>query len=275
MADTPAERTFDIALDSRQVGGRLPPHAVEIEEQILGAMLLEKESISRVLEVLDPDGFYSDRNKKIFQAIVALFERSEPADAITVAEELRRQGHLDAAGGESALVELTLKVTSGAHVEYHARIVLEKALMRRLISESNAITARAFTQTEDAFDLLDQAEQAIFKISESRLKRSFLSMDKAVHDTLEMLEGIHGKHEGVTGVPTGFRDLDTLTGGWQNADLIIIAGRPSAGKTAFALSLASNAAMHRSKPTTAGVFSLEMSMQQLIMRLLCAEARVD
>ncbi|MEW6511277.1 MAG: replicative DNA helicase [Bacteroidota bacterium] len=255
--------------------GRIPPQAVEIEEQVLGAMLLEKEAISRAIEVLDEEAFHADRNRKVFQAIVALFERSEPADVITVAEELRRRGQLDAAGGEAALVELTTKVTSSANIEYHARIVLEKALMRRLISETSAIAGRAYNQTEDAFDLLDQAEQAIFKISEWRLKRTFVPMTRAVHDTLEMLESIHGKHEGVTGVPTGFRDLDTLTGGWQKSDLVIIAGRPSSGKTAFALSLAANAAMHRSKPTTVGIFSLEMALQQLIMRLLCAEARVD
>ncbi len=255
--------------------GRMPPQAVDIEEQVLGAMLLEKEAIGRAVEVLDDEVFHAERNKKIFQAIIRLFERSEPADVITVAEELRRRGQLEGVGGEAYLVELTMKVTSAANVEYHARIVLEKALLRRLISESSAIAGRAFNQTEDAFDLLDQAEQAIFKISEWRLKRNFVSMDKAVHDTLEMLESIHGKNEGVTGVPTGFRDLDTLTGGWQRSDLIIIAGRPSAGKTAFALSLAANAALHRSKPTTVGIFSLEMSIQQLIMRLLCAEARVD
>jgi replicative DNA helicase len=255
--------------------GRIPPQAVDIEEQVIGAMLLEKEAVSRAVEVLDEDAFHSERNRKIFQAIVALFERSEPADVITIAEELRRRGQLDAAGGEAYLVELTMKVTSAANVEYHARIVLEKALMRRLITESSSIAGRAYNQTEDAFDLLDQAEQAIFKISEWRLKKNFVSMEKAVHDTLEMLESIHGKHEGVTGVPTGFRDLDTLTGGWQKSDLIIIAGRPSSGKTAFALSLASNAALHRSKPTTVGIFSLEMSTTQLIMRLLCAEARVD
>jgi replicative DNA helicase len=139
MAETPVRREFDAILDNKRVEGRLPPNALEIEEQVLGAMLLEKEAISRVLEVLDSDVFYSEQNRKIFQAIIALFERSEPADVITVAEELRRRGNLDAAGGESALVELTLKVTSGAHVEYHARIVLEKALMRRLISESTAI----------------------------------------------------------------------------------------------------------------------------------------
>jgi replicative DNA helicase len=255
--------------------GRVPPQAVDIEEQVLGAMLLEKEAISRAVEVLDEDVFHAERNRKVFQAVTALFERSEPADVITVAEELRRRGNLDAIGGEAYLVELTMKVTSAANVEYHARIVLEKALLRRLISESGAIAGRAFNQSEDAFDLLDQAEQAIFKISEWRLKKSFVSMDRAVHDTLEMLESIHGKHEGVTGVPTGFRDLDTLTGGWQKSDLVILAGRPSSGKTAFALCLAANAALHRQKPTTVGIFSLEMSTQQLIMRLLCAEARVD
>jgi replicative DNA helicase len=255
--------------------GRVPPQAVDIEEQVIGAMLLDREAVARAVEVLDEDAFHSDRNRRVFQAITSLFERSEPADIITVSEELRRRGHLESVGGETYLVELTMKVTSAANVEYHARIVLEKALLRRLITESGTIASRAYNASEDAFDLLDQAEQAIFKISEWRLKKNFESMDRAVHDTLEMLESIHGNHEGVTGVPTGFRDLDTLTGGWQNSDLIIIAGRPSSGKTAFALSLASNAALHRQKPVTVGIFSLEMSTQQLIMRLLCAEARVD
>jgi replicative DNA helicase len=275
MADVTTKRGIDLAAERGTAEGRVPPQAVEIEEQILGAMLLEKESIARVIEVLDEEAFHSDRHRKTYQAILSLFERGEPVDTITLAEELRRRGQLEAAGGESYLVELTMKVTSGANVEYHARIVLERALMRRLITEASAIAARAYLQTEDAFDLLDQAEQAIFKISESRLKRNYISMDKAVHDTLEMLESIHGKHGGVTGVPTGFRDLDTLTGGWQSSDLIIVAGRPSSGKTAFALSLAANAALHRSKSTPVGIFSLEMSIQQLIMRLLCAESRVD
>jgi replicative DNA helicase len=255
--------------------GRIPPQAVDVEEQVLGAMLLEKEGISKAIEVLDEEAFHAERNRKIFQAIVALFERSEPADVITASEELRRRGQLEAVGGEPYLVELTMKVTSAANVEYHARIILEKSLLRRLITEAGSIAGRAYNQVEDAFDLLDQAEQAIFKLSESRLKKNFLSMERAVHDTLEVLESIHGKHEGVTGVPTGFRDLDTLTGGWQRSDLIIIAGRPSSGKTALALSLASNAALHRSKQTPVGIFSLEMSTQQIVLRLLCAEARVD
>ena len=275
MADLTTRRGIDLAPESVPAGGRIPPQAIDIEEQILGAMLLEKEAIARVFEVLDYTAFHADRNRKIFQAISRLFEKGEPVDSITLGEELRRSGDLDAVGGETYLVDLTMKVSSTANVEYHARIVLEKALMRSLIFESGRIAERAFHPTEDAFDLLDQAEQAIFRISESRMKRNFVDMERAVHDTLEMLESIHGTHSGVTGVPTGFRDLDTLTGGWQNSDLIIVAGRPSSGKTAFALSLASNAAMHKSKPVPVGVFSLEMSTQQLVMRLLCAAAKVD
>ncbi len=268
-------RPIDLALDVRATEGRVPPQAVDIEEQILGAMLLEKEAIPKVIEILDEEAFHAERNRLIYGAVVSLFERSEPADCITVAEELRKKGQLERVGGESYLVDLTMRVTSAANIEYHARIVLEKALLRRLIMTSSGIASKAFMQGEDAFDLLDLAEQEIFKISEWRLRRNFVTMDRAVHDTLEMLESIHGNHDGVTGVPTGFRDLDTLTGGWQHSDLIIIAGRPSSGKTAFALSLAANAALHKQKPTAIGIFSLEMSTQQLVMRLLCADARVD
>lgn len=275
MDEIVPRRSIDLAVDVRATEGRVPPQAIEIEEQILGAMLLEKEAIPKVVEILDEEAFHAERNRLIYGAILALFERSEPADCITVAEELRKRGQLDKVGGESYLVDLTMHVTSAANIEYHARIVLEKALLRRLIMTSSGIAGKAFNQGEDAFDLLDLAEQEIFKISEWRLKRNFVTMDRAVHDTLEMLESIHGNHDGVTGVPTGFRDLDSLTGGWQNSDLIIIAGRPSSGKTAFALSLAANAALHKQKPRAVGIFSLEMSTQQLVMRLLCADARVD
>jgi replicative DNA helicase len=255
--------------------GRIPPQAVEIEAQVLGAMLLEREAIARVIEVLDDDAFHADYHRKIFQAVLAMFDRSEPVDIITLAEELRRRGHLEVVGGETYLADLTMKVTSAANVEYHAKIVLEKSLLRSLIAASSGIAARGFNPTEDAFDLLDEAEQTIFQISEKRLKKTFIAMHKAVHDTLEVLESIHGKHSGVTGVPSGFFKLDELTGGWQNSDLIIVAGRPSSGKTAFALSLTRNASLHHEKPTGVGIFSLEMSTQQLVMRLLCAEAKVD
>jgi replicative DNA helicase len=273
MAETLLTARFETT--ERMPEGRVPPQAVEIEAQVLGAMLLEREAIAKVIELLDEDAFHTDNHRKIFQAMLAMFDRSEPVDIITLSEELRRRGHLERIGGEQYLVELTTRVTSAANVEYHARIVLEKALLRSLIAASSALAARGYSPTEDAFDLLDEAEQAIFQISEKRLKKSFTSMHKAVHDTIEVLESIHGKHGGVTGVPTGFRDLDTLTGGLQNSDLVIVAGRPSCGKTAFALSLARNAALHSEKPTGIGIFSLEMSLQQLVMRLLCAEARVD
>ena len=255
--------------------GRVPPQAVDVEAQVLGAMLLEREAIPKVIEVLDEDAFHADYHRKIYQAMIGLFERSEPVDTITLSEELRRRGHLDLVGGGTYLVDLTMKVTSAANVEYHAKIVLEKALMRSLITASSTIAGRAYNTTEDAFELLDDAERSIFAISEKRIHRSFASMHKAVHDTIEMLESIHGKHGGVTGVPTGFRDLDTLTGGFQDADLIIVAGRPSTGKTAFALSVARNAALHSERPTSVGLFSLEMATRQLVMRLLCAEAKVD
>lgn len=259
----------------QEVSGRVPPNATDVEAQILGAMLLEREAIARVIEVIDEDAFHADYHRKMFQAILAMFDRSEPVDIITLAEELRRRGQLELIGGEPYLAELTMKVTSAANAEYHSKIVLEKSLMRALIAAASAIVARAYSPTEDAFQLLDESEQEIFRISEKRLKKTFVAMHKAVHDTVDMLEAIHGKHGGVTGVPTGFRDLDTLTGGLQNSDLIIVAGRPSSGKTAFALSLARNAALHGEKPTSVGIFSLEMATQQLVMRLLCAEAKVD
>lgn len=253
--------------------GRVPPQAVDIEAVVLGAMLLDKSAVSKVIEVLTDDAFYKDAHRKIFQAIITLFERSEPADIITVIEELRRRGELDLIGGEVYITELTMKVTSSANVEFHARIILEKALMRNLIQSSSEIVTRAFHDSEDAFSLLDDAEQKIFQISESRLKKSFLPMKEAIFKTMEMLESIHGKHSGVTGVSSGFAEIDDKTGGFQPSDLIIIAGRPSQGKTALALSIARNAAVDYKVPV--GVFSLEMSSQQLVMRLICAEASVD
>lgn len=274
MAETRTLRGIEMS-GAGGTEGRIPPQAVDVEAQVLGSMLLDREAIAKVIEIVDEDAFHADYHTRIFRAILVMFDKSEPVDIVTLSEELRRRGDLERIGGEAYLVDLTTKVTSAANVDYHARIVLEKSLLRSLIATGSGIAGRAYNPTEDAFDLLDEAEQQVFKISEKRLKKSFTSMHKAVHDTLEMLESIHGKHGGVTGVPTGFRDLDTLTGGWQNSDLIIIAGRPSSGKTAFALSLSRNAALHSDKPTGVGIFSLEMSMQQLVMRLLCAEAKVD
>ncbi len=253
--------------------GRVPPQAVEVEQAVLGAMLLEKEAIAKAIEVLDHTAFYKPAHQLIFEAMVRLFEHSEPVDLLTLIEELRRRGDLEKIGGEYYLSELTTKVTTSANVEYHAHIVLEKALMRQLIGSSADVIRRAYSDSEDALDLLDEAEQRIFQISEQRMRKSFVSINTAVHSTMELLESIHGKHSGITGVPSGFTELDNLSGGFQKSDLIIVAGRPSQGKTALVLSIARNASVLHSVPV--GFFSLEMSTQQLVMRMICAEARVD
>ncbi len=253
--------------------GRVPPQAVDVETAVIGAMLLEKDAIAKAIEILDDTAFYKPAHQSIFKAIMALFEKSEPVDLITLTDELRRRGDLEKIGGEYYLSELTTKISSSANVEYHAHIVLERALMRQLIHSSSEVINRAYSETEDALGLLDEAEQKIFDISEKRMKKSFVTMNTAVHKTMELLQSIHGKHSGVTGVPSGFFELDSLTGGFQQSDLIIIAGRPSQGKTAFALSVARNSAVMHNVPI--GMFSLEMSTQQLVMRLMCAEARVD
>ena len=272
MADV--RKLFDVS-SSEKLGAelRVPPQAVDLEAAVLGAMLLEKEAIAKAIEVLDDTAFYRPAHQLIFQAMERLFERGEPVDVLTLIEELRRRGDLEKAGGEYAVTELTTKVTTGANVEYHAHIVLERALMRQLISSSSEVINRAYTETEDALDLLDEAEQRIFKISEQRMRKSFVSINTAVHSTMELLESIHGKHSGITGVPSGFTELDNYTGGFQKSDLIIVAGRPSQGKTALVLSIARNASVLHNVPI--GFFSLEMSTQQLVLRLICAEARVD
>ncbi|HLX11984.1 MAG TPA: DnaB-like helicase N-terminal domain-containing protein, partial [Bacteroidota bacterium] len=228
--------------------GRVPPQAMDIEKAVLGAMLMEKEAASKVIELLDGSSFYNPQHAKIFEAMVALYSKDEPLDAVTLVEELRRRGALNAAEDPAYITEMTMNVTSAANVEYHARIVLEKALMRSLISATTEVAARAYSDSEDPLDLLDEAESKIFQISEKRLKKTFTPIGAALHETFEVLQDIHGKHGGVTGVTSGFPELDDLTGGFQNSDMVIIAGRPSQGKTAFALAVAKNAATNKQKP---------------------------
>jgi len=266
---------IDTGSSGSSPAGRIPPQAVEVERSVLGAMLIDKEAVPKVLELLDPASFYDPTHLKLFEAMTVLFERGDPIDAVTVVEELRRRGQLNPAEDPMLITELTMSVPSSANVEYHARIVLEKALLRSLISSSAEIVTRAYDDTEDALDLLDEAEGRIFQISDRRLKKSYTPIKKAVQDTFELLESLHGKHSGVTGVPTGFRKLNELTGGLQRSDLVILAGRPSQGKTALALSIARKAATDKEKKTSAAIFSLEMSEQQLIIRMLSSEAKVN
>jgi replicative DNA helicase len=256
-------------------GGRLPPQAVEIEQALLGALLTSREAIPKAIELLSPGAFYRESHRWIYEVICELFERGDPVDLITVQEALRQRGQLDRVGGPAYLAELTGRVASSAHVEYYARLILEKAILRELIAVGSAIAQQAFEENADPFQLLDRAEQEIFQLSAVGMRRPAQRINEVLKETLERLEAIHGREGGVTGVPSGFHKLDELTAGWQPSDLIIVAARPSMGKTSFVLSAARNAALHPSRPTAVAIFSLEMSAVQIAQRLLCAEARVD
>jgi len=255
--------------------GRIPPQAMDVEQAVLGAMLIEPEAIPRAIEILTEDAFYDVRHRKIYAAMTALFERAHPVDLITLTDEMKRREEIEQVGGPYYLTELTTGVASAANVEYHARIIAEKSLLRKMIETMTGLIGAAYDPSSDAFDLLDQAESEIFRISESQLRRAATSMSEVLKETLQRLDHIHGREGGITGIPSGFSKLDELTAGWQRSDLIIIAARPSMGKTAFALSLARNAALHPERPTGVAIFSLEMSAQQLAQRLLTSEARVD
>lgn len=253
--------------------GRIPPQAVDVEQAIIGAMLLDREAIPKVIEILPPNSFYDTRHEIIYNAILSLFERTNPVDLVTLSEELKRRGESEAVD-TFYLTELTTGVASAANVEYHARIIAEKALLRGLIETMTTVVGQAYDPTTDAFDLLDQAEQSIFKISESQLRKSSVILNDVVKASLLQIDNLAGRKSAITGVPSGFHSLDNLTSGWQKSDLIVIAARPSMGKTALSLMLTRNAAIHEDKVAVA-YFSLEMSNHQLAQRMLTSEARVD
>jgi len=250
-----------------------PPAAPEIEASVLGAMMIEKEAVPKALELLRPESFYIKAHRLIFEAMLSLFESGEPIDTVTLYEELKKREQLEEVGGAVYLSKLSQEISSAANIEYHAKIILEKQILRGLITSSHEIAQAAYEGTNDAFDILDQAERKIFEITESHLTQSYQGMDKAVRDALEYIEAIHSQTHQRFSVPTGFYELDELLGGLQKSDLIILAARPSMGKTALALSLARNAAVEDNIPV--GIFSLEMSTMQLIIRLLCAEGRLN
>ena len=209
---------------------RVPPQALDAEMAVLGAMLLQSEAVSKALEVLEEDSFYKSAHRKIFRAAMHLFERNEPVDVVTLSNELERGKALEEVGGSYYLTELVERMPSAANVEYHAKIVLEKALRRRLIEVANDVSSNAYQGEEEAYNLIDQAEQKIFSLSDRRLRKGFSPIGPVMHRTFETIESFHGRQGGVTGVPTGFYRLDELTAGFQNSELIVIAGRPSMGK---------------------------------------------
>ncbi len=253
--------------------GKLPPQALDLEEAVLGALMLEKDALSAVIDILKPEVFYKDSHQKIFEAIQALFQRSSPVDILTVTAQLRQQGDLEMIGGAYYITELTNRVASAANIEYHARIISQKFIQRELIRISTEIISNAYEDTTDIFDLLDHAEKNLFDIAQNNLRRDSRKMDDIIRESLENLEKIKDKVDGLTGVPSGFTALDRITSGWQPSDLVIIAARPAMGKTAFVLSCARNAAVQFNKPVV--FFSLEMSSVQLVNRLISGETEIE
>lgn len=257
---------------SDMVYGKLPPQAVDLEEAVLGAFMIDRDAVTNAIEILREDSFYDDRHKLIFKAIRQLFEKTHPIDILTVTEELRRMGRLDEAGGPYYITSLTSRVASAAHVEHHARIVSQKFIQRELIRISTGIVHDAYEDTTDVFELLDSAEQNLFNIADQNLRTSYNELDNLLTATIKSIEEARQNEDSLTGIPSGFSALDRLTGGWQKSDLIIVAARPGMGKTAFTLSLARNAAVDFKKPVA--FFSLEMASQQLVKRLISAEAEL-
>ena len=252
---------------------RVPPQDIDAEMAVLGSMFLDLDAVGKAIEILDENCFYKTAHKEIFLAAVELYDQREPIDVITMADILNKKKKLEAVGGNYYLIQLSEKVPSAANVEYYAKIVLEKALLRQLINVNTDIIQRAFDHEGDVYSLLDSAEKDIFVLSEKKLKRGFIPIYPTMHDTFELIQSFHGRAGGITGVPSGFTELDKLTSGFQKSDLIIVAGRPSMGNTALCLNIARNAAVDHKIPV--GIFSLEMASHQLALRMLCAEARVD
>jgi replicative DNA helicase len=252
---------------------KIPPQNIEAEQSVLGGILIENEAINRVMEILAPEDFYREAHRKIYHALIELSERDEPADLITTTNELRKKGELEMVGGASYLAYLIDSVPSAANIEYYARIVKEKAILRKLIETSTEIITQSYEDRTDVEAFLDEAERAIFEISEKRVRPSFFSIKEIVKESFKTIEQLYKKKELVTGVPSGFKELDRLTAGFQPSDLIIVAGRPSMGKTAFCLNIAQYAAIEGRVPVA--IFSLEMSKEQLVLRMLCSEAQVE
>lgn len=253
--------------------GKIPPQAPELEEAVLGALMLEKDALSAVIELLRPDSFYKEANQRIYAAITLLFANSEPVDLLTVTNQLRNTGELEMIGGILYLTELTERVGSAANIEYHARIVVEMAIKRQIISLCSEMTKSAFEDTTDALLLLDQLQQDLFEISESSIRKNYAGMSEIMRQALNELEIKKNQKDGLTGIASGFNRLDMITSGWQRTELIILAARPGMGKTAFVVSALRNAAVDFGHAVA--IFSLEMSSVQLVNRMISAEAELE
>jgi replicative DNA helicase len=252
---------------------KVPPQNVDAEQSILGAILIDNEALPKTLEIIDNGDFYKLSHRKIFNAMIELFDKSEPIDLITLTDYLKRQDELEAIGGVSYLSSMVNMVPTAANIRYHSKIVREKALLRGLLKSATEIATKVYEDNLEAEELVDYAEKSIFDISDKRVKTSFFTLKEVIKGSFEMIERLYDKKETITGIPSGFRDLDDLTTGFQKGDLIIVGGRPSMGKTAFALNVAQHVGLEIKEPVA--IFSLEMAKEQLAFRMLCSEAMVN
>jgi len=252
---------------------KIPPQNIEAEQSVLGAILLDNDALHEAVEVLQPDDFYRDAHRKIYQAMTELYTRNEPVDLITLNNYLKGKGDLDDVGGVQYLSSLASSVPTSANVKYHSRIVREKALVRNLLHSVTDIAKNVYDNDLDTDELIDYAEKKIFDLSDKKIKTSFFTMKELISDTFVTIERLYDKKESITGIPSGFKDMDELTTGFQKGDLIIIGGRPGMGKTAFCLNISQHVGIAMKEPVA--IFSLEMAKEQLVMRMLCSEAKVD
>lgn len=252
--------------------GKMPPNAVDFERLVIGTFLIDKKGLDHSIDLLTPEVFYDPRHQVIFSTILKLYEGNHPVDLMTIIQELKKEDKLSQAGGDHYIIDLTMGVSSSAHIEYHVRVILEKYILRSLINVSANVIDSSYKESTDVFELLDKAEQSFFEITNGTIKKGFDTANSLVKQAIETIKSLKDK-EGLSGVPSGFRDIDKETGGWQNSDLIIIAARPAMGKTAFLLSMARNIAVDHKIPMV--LFSLEMASVQLITRMIASETKIS
>ena len=272
ISDTVLQRVRKSPSQNVLEAGKMQPQAVELEEAVLGALMLEKEAVNDVIDILSPNSFYKEDHQKIYAAIQVLFQRSEPIDILTVTQELKNTGELDFVGGPFYISQLTNRIASSANIEFHARIISQKHILRELIRISTETIKKAFDETTDVFDLLDSAERDLFSVAEGNIRKNYDKMSTLLHQAIKQIETISQQEDGVSGIPTGFTELDRVTSGFQRSDMIVLAARPGMGKTAFILSLARNTAVDFGHAVA--VFSLEMSSLQLVNRLIASETEL-
>src|SRR5690554_5142206 len=254
--------------------GRVPPQAIDLEQAVLGAMMIDANALNNAVDILrTKDAFYDPKHQVIFEAITELYNTTTPVDLLTVTEQLRKLGALELAGGAFYISTLTGKIASAAHVEHHARIIVEKYIQREVIGISNEILRDAYDETKDIFEVLSKAESALFEVAQNNMKKGYDTMQVAMRGAMEEIEKARENKDGVSGVPTGLKELDKVTSGWQRSDMIVIAARPAMGKTAFVLSMARNMAVKYKQGVA--VFSLEMSNVQLVNRLIVSETELE